>query len=544
MKKVLMFLFISVNVLGQSVVIQPSSQGINASNLQESILDARGSGLTIQSQHTLSLLDPNLSVNTLSCGANPPYLTTLAGVIKYPNAGQYSANANCSQYIFLNGPNVIGIKITFEMLDTEANGDSVIIDKYYKFSGNNLPASIVLNNSILLFGTPAHEIRFKSDNDGNLGNGFRLTWKAVLSSSTPISPNQNFVGNGFIYDNSKLALRAGIMNDVGSTNIGFLSSSFGNYTQASGYASASFGSFNLAKGTASSAFGSGNTANGLYSSAFGSGTVANGDGSFTSGQSTIAKAAGSFSIGAYNDNLDNPSSAIPNPDDRIFQIGNGDSFLRKNVLTILRNGKAGVGVANPNLNSDERMEINGRLRIRDSTSTAGVWFNNSANSISHLDGAFHGMKTNTETGIFIGGNWRFWVNSAGNGYLNGNLIQTSDRRLKKDFSLIRNSLLNIYQLNGFHYKWIEETRSKDLQTGLIAQEVQKIFPELVQTNEKGFLSINYIGLVPHLIEAVKELRDENISLKTKNQTLETRLDKIETMLSTIPQNTENSNSKK
>ncbi len=206
-------------------------------------------------------------------------------------------------------------------------------------------------------------------------------------------------------------------------------------------------------------------------------------------------------------------------------------------------GKVGIGIY-PNLNADERIEIDGRLRIRDSTSSAGVWFNNSVNSISYLDGAFHGMKTNTETGIFIGGNWRFWVNSAGNGYLNGNLIQTSDRRLKKDFQLLTNSLSSIYKLNGYHFKWKEEARSKDLQTGLIAQEVQKIFSELVQTDEKGFLSVNYIGLVPHLIEAVKELRDENNSLKLNNKTLSSRLDKIEAMLPAIQPNTENLNSKK
>ncbi len=186
-------------------------------------------------------------------------------------------------------------------------------------------------------------------------------------------------------------------------------------------------------------------------------------------------------------------------------------------------GKVGFGTSIPKLNADERVDINGRLRIRDSLSTAGVWFNNSANSTAFADGAFHGMKINTETGIFIGGNWRFWVNSAGNATLTGTLTQSSDRRLKKDFILLTHSLSNIYNLNGYHYKWIEESRSKDLQTGLIAQEVQKIFPELVQTDEKGFLSVNYIGLIPHLIEAVKELRNENAGLKS-------RLDKIEAML--------------
>jgi hypothetical protein len=75
-------------------------------------------------------------------------------------------------------------------------------------------------------------------------------------------------------------------------------------------------------------------------------------------------------------------------------------------------GKVGIGVT-PNLNVDERLDLNGRLRIRHETSTSGVWFNNSANSKNYLDGAFHGMLSDTQTGIFIGGAWRFWVNNVG-----------------------------------------------------------------------------------------------------------------------------------
>jgi hypothetical protein len=191
-------------------------------------------------------------------------------------------------------------------------------------------------------------------------------------------------------------------------------------------------------------------------------------------------------------------------------------------------GKVGIGVPNPN----QILDVNGRMRIRHTAgNTSGLWMSNSVNGLNFADGAFWGMKLDTESGVFIGNDWRFWVNNLGNGYLNGNLIQTSDRRLKKGFLLLSNSLSGIYQLKGYHYKWIEASRSQDLQTGLIAQEVQKIFPELVQTDEKGFLSVNYIGLIPHLIEAVKELKDENNQLKNKNQKLENRLDKIEEILS-------------
>jgi len=206
---------------------------------------------------------------------------------------------------------------------------------------------------------------------------------------------------------------------------------------------------------------------------------------------------------------------------------------------ITNGGNVGIGVLAPN----NMLDVNGRVRIRHTTNTAGIWMSNSANSVNDADGAFYGMKTNTEAGIYIGNAWRFWITSAGNATLTGTLTQSSDKRLKKDFSSLNNSLSGIYQLNGYHYKWIEESRSKDLQTGLIAQEVQKIFPELVQTDEAGFLAVNYTGLVPHLIEAVKELRNENNALKGKNQTLESRLDKIEALLTAQQQHIEKMASK-
>jgi len=51
-----------------------------------------------------------------------------------------------------------------------------------------------------------------------------------------------------------------------------------------------------------------------------------------------------------------------------------------------------------------------------------------------------------------------------------------------------------------------------LQTGLIAQEVEKLFPELVNTDDKGYKSMNYNGLIPHLIEAVKELKGQTAEI--------------------------------
>ena len=95
---------------------------------------------------------------------------------------------------------------------------------------------------------------------------------------------------------------------------------------------------------------------------------------------------------------------------------------------------------------------------------------------------------------------------------------TSDERLKENIKPIMNSLSKIIDLRGVNFTWIEDS-SKNLQSGLIAQEVESVISEAVTTgtskNKNGFnqKSINYSAIVPYLIEAVKELSIENQNLK-------------------------------
>lgn len=90
--------------------------------------------------------------------------------------------------------------------------------------------------------------------------------------------------------------------------------------------------------------------------------------------------------------------------------------------------------------------------------------------------------------------------------------QSSDRRLKKNISTIDTGLQKINALRGVNY----QLRRDDTQhVGLIAQEVEKIVPEVVSDNSDGMKSINYGALVGVLIEAVKELSQEVEYLKDK-----------------------------
>ncbi len=117
----------------------------------------------------------------------------------------------------------------------------------------------------------------------------------------------------------------------------------------------------------------------------------------------------------------------------------------------------------------------------------------------------------------------------------GTIAACSDIRYKKNFSKIENPLNKVLAINGLHYDWrVDEFKennfSKDRQIGFIVQEIEKIFPEMVFTDEKGYKSVDYARLTPVLVEAMKELKMMNDELKSKNGKLESRLDKIEAVL--------------
>ena len=117
----------------------------------------------------------------------------------------------------------------------------------------------------------------------------------------------------------------------------------------------------------------------------------------------------------------------------------------------------------------------------------------------------------------------------------GAITTCSDIRYKKDFSPIENPLHKVTQLKGLHYYWKtdeykENNFSTERQVGFVAQEIEKIFPEMVFTDAQGYKSVDYARLTPVLVEAIKELKILNEELTNKNEKLEGRLSKIEVLL--------------
>lgn len=108
-----------------------------------------------------------------------------------------------------------------------------------------------------------------------------------------------------------------------------------------------------------------------------------------------------------------------------------------------------------------------------------------------------------------GSSTRFTFDDAGHFTASGNITAYSDERLKSDIITIPNALEKVKALRGVNF-----TKDGEASTGVIAQEVQKVVPEVVQENDE-YLSVAYGNLVGVLIEAVKELSEEVEALKAK-----------------------------
>jgi hypothetical protein len=89
-------------------------------------------------------------------------------------------------------------------------------------------------------------------------------------------------------------------------------------------------------------------------------------------------------------------------------------------------------------------------------------------------------------------------------------LPRSDERLKKNIQTIDNALEKVLSLRGVEFDFISGGKH---QIGVIAQEVEKIVPEVVEENFDGYSGVDYQKLVSLLIEAVKEQQKQIENLK-------------------------------
>jgi hypothetical protein len=349
-----------------------------------------------------------------------------------------------------------------------------------------------------------------------IGDGSQLT---NLSVSSPFSFNDTS-GNG-------IQALGTIASGEGSTAMGAVTTASGNrstamgeytiavggsstamgaYTTASGNISTAMGIDTVASGEISIAMGIATAASGICSVAMGTETTASGLVSTAMGWDTTASDNNSLVIGRYNllGSIVTNSATEFSLENTAFVIGNGaDADNRSDALTVLFDGTTTIA-GDLSINSDKK-----------------VFFGNQ----SFIEGATEGtvLILNANNNILFrpGGTTTVNFEPNGDAIFNGDVKVTSDKRLKSNIISLGSTLAKLLQIDGKTYT-MKKDENKKQKIGVLAQDIEKVFPELV-SESKGVKSVNYQGLVPVLINALKE-QDS----KMKEQ--ESRIERLEKLL--------------
>lgn len=290
---------------------------------------------------------------------------------------------------------------------------------------------------------------------------------------------------------------------------GRLSTAMGLGTKASGQRSTAMGGETEASGPASTAMGTHTEASGWASTALGLFTKASGRASTSTGQRTIAESLASMALGRYNLGGGSPTAWIET--DPLFEVGIGTNNLnRKNALTILKNGFLGLNTATPNA----------LLEIKQPTNTpgAGLRFLNSGFSSDSLDIL---LDNNGSLRFIFNGNDRSLIDATSGAY-----NQLSDRRLKKNIQPLKPVIDKVMRLKPSRYHYSSNISGKPESIGFIAQDVEKIFPELVKTSGK-YKALSYDGFAVLAIKALQEQQKIIKIQQSEINTLKARMNRIE-----------------
>ena len=191
-----------------------------------------------------------------------------------------------------------------------------------------------------------------------------------------------------------------------------------------------------------------------------------------------------------------------------WNAGSGDAHIL-NKPTIPTRDSLGVDTDDTvrfgNVEVDNDLWING---YSDSTANRIRFHHNNSNAYQDWETGNYYIRYNTTT--------KYMMDSSGNFHADADVYAYStsvgsDKKLKTNIKDIKYGLKDVLKLRGVDFDW-KEKRDGVHDIGVIAQEVKKVIPEVVQEVkdfvEDTYLSVDYDKLVPVLIEAIKELKEE------------------------------------
>jgi len=169
---------------------------------------------------------------------------------------------------------------------------------------------------------------------------------------------------------------------------------------------------------------------------------------------------------------------------------------------------------------------------------SGVYGSGTSYGVDGYSAAGTGVRGyGSNYGVYgLGGNYDFY--GTGRAYFGANVtsaafLYSSDIRLKENITLINNSLDKIKQLEGINFNW---KNSSEFSMGLIAQDVEKVFPEIVGTDAEGYKSVQYGNLIAPAIEAIKELDEKDEGQDTEIEELRKEIELLRAEVSALSGN--------
>ena len=303
-------------------------------------------------------------------------------------------------------------------------------------------------------------------------------------------------GNGIQSNNN-------IASGIASTAMGLATTASGDYSTAMGLATTASGDYSTAMGRGTTAYedysiamGYDTTASGIASTAIGENTEASGDYSTAMGLATTAS-------GDYSTTMGRGTTAYEDYSTAFGRNTTASGIVSTAMgLATTASGKYSTTVGFYTTASDRSSLVIGQYNLLGSTVT------NSATDFSTDNTAFvigNGADSDNRSDALV-------VKFNGDATLAGNLNINSDARLKANIVSLGSTLSKLLQIDGKSYT-MKKDESEKQKIGLLAQDIEKVFPELVSESH-GVKSVNYQGLVPVLINALKEQQSEIDELKT------------------------------
>ena len=300
---------------------------------------------------------------------------------------------------------------------------------------------------------------------GNIGD-----WSVdfVVSEKSPSQAASDFIGPSH--------------NGMGATGWGSFAA--GAYNRASGAGAVAIGFHNAAgplDSDESSIPTSGNTTN-LGQFAVGYGTQATGHVAFSAGQGTIASGTASTALGYSTTASGGYSTAM----------GEGSTA----------SGSRSTAMGKSTTASDFASVVIGQYNSSGSSVTNNATVFNTANTAFVIGNGTSGSLSDAFKVMFNGD-----ATVSNDLTVSGDVNVSSDARLKANIASLGSTIAKLLLIDGKSYTMKKDGKQK---IGVLAQDVQKVFPELVSKDDNEMLAVNYQGLVPVLINALRE-QDEKIS---------------------------------